>query len=69
MAGVRGYPDNRYVPGTYKRECARCGDDGLRKDMLKEPKTNLIVCKECYDPIHPSDLPRKTHREKPFKRD
>lgn len=49
------YPLNRYVPGTYKRECDRCGFDFLRTELFREPKTHLLVCKDCLDKPHPRD--------------
>ena len=62
------YPLNRYVPGTYKRECDICGFDKLRNEMRKNWK-GLIVCPPCWDP-KPEELIIKPHRsEKPFKRD
>lgn len=63
------YPLNRYVPGTYKRECDRCGFDYLRNQMRKEPVTNLIVCQKCYDPEHPRHKREPIKPERPFRRD
>ncbi len=57
------YPLNRYVPGTYKRECDRCGFDFLRSQLVVERGTGFIVCKDCLDKPHPRDgsppVPRK----------
>lgn len=41
------YPLNRYIKGTYKRMCDRCGFDFLRSELKKE-YTGLVVCKKCY---------------------
>jgi len=49
---MRIYPKNRFVLGTYKRECDICGRDGLRKDMLKT-WNNLVVCKDDFEVKHP----------------
>lgn len=63
------YPLNRYVPGTYKRECDRCGFDYLRSELTKEERTGLIVCDKCHDPLARDDRPRQWPRIRPFKRD
>jgi hypothetical protein len=63
------YPTNRYVPGTYKRECARCGTDHLRSEMVKERWSGLVVCKRCLYPEPQHLKPRRKIKEKPFKRD
>jgi len=63
------YPTNRYVPGTYKTQCTRCGFDTLRSKMLKEPDTNLIVCPDCFDPANPRLKPRIRGRERFLKID
>lgn len=47
---MKQYPLNRYVPGTYKKECDRCGFDFLRSELQKESDTGSIVCKSCLDP-------------------
>ena len=49
------YPLNRYVPGTYKRECDRCGSDFLRIELYREQGTNFLVCKDCLDKPHTRD--------------
>ena len=66
---MSNYPSNRYVPGTYKRECDRCGFDFLRSQLHKEEKTGFIVCSACLDIKHEHDYPRKPIVERPFKRD
>ena len=43
------WPDRRYVPSTFKRECDRCGFDYLRNELRKE-WTGAIVCQKCEDP-------------------
>ena len=55
----RTYPRNRYVPGTYKRTCDRCGFDFLRNELVKEPNTGLLVCRKDLDP---ADLSRRSGR-------
>jgi hypothetical protein len=67
--GSRIYPENRYVPGTYKRECDRCGFDYLRSQMVEEEDTKLIVCKQCVDIKHPRSYPKRKYGERPFKKD
>lgn len=62
------YPLNRYIPGTYKRECDICGMDFLRKDMMKDHE-GRVVDKACYDPEHPRKKKRSPRRRKPLKRD
>jgi hypothetical protein len=65
---MRRYPLNRYVLGTYKRECDVCGFDGLRKDML-ERYDGRIVCKKDWEP-EPRDWKKRTHKtERPLRRD
>jgi len=54
---MRQYPENRYVPNTYKRECDECGFDYLRSEMIKD-HLGKIVCPQCYDPKHPRENPR-----------
>jgi hypothetical protein len=64
----RIYPRNRYVPGTYKRECAICGFDFLRSEMRKQ-WNGLVVHSKCFD-TKPKHLRKRRHiRERPFKRD
>lgn len=46
-----------YYSGQHKVCCERCGFNILSRDAIKEPDTNLIVCKECFDPKHPQDRP------------
>ena len=47
---MRQYPLNRWVAGTYKKECARCGWDYLRSELQRDPNTNSLVCFRCIDP-------------------
>lgn len=61
------YPINRYVPGTYKRECDVCGFDFLRSELLTR-WDGLIVCKEDYEEKDPQ-LEKRSHTERPFKKD
>ena len=43
------YPTNRYVSGTYKKECDVCGRDFLRSE-LKKRWDGMIVCSRDHDP-------------------
>ncbi len=63
------YPLNRYVGGTYKRECDRCGFDYLRSELTKEARSGAVVCPKCHDPCVERDKPRIVRLEKPFVRD
>ena len=55
---MRYYPLNRWVAGAKKKECPRCGFDFVTTEMVFEERTGQLVCKSCYDPIHPQDLPK-----------
>ncbi len=57
---MRIYPTNRFVNGTYKRECDICGFDYLRSEMKKQ-WDNAIVCNYCY-------TDKDTQLEKRYKR-
>jgi len=48
-----------YKPGSYWRECARCGFDYHIEDLMRDGVTKSLVCKWCYDPKHPLDNMRK----------
>ena len=65
---MRIYPENRYVAGTYKRECDVCGFDFLRSELRKR-WDGAIVCKEDYEDKHDRDKPPRVIHERPFKRD
>jgi len=62
------YPTYRFVPGTQKYTCARCGCDGVRSEMIKEQHTGLIVHPNCSDPKPLQDYP-KHHRTFPTRRE
>lgn len=64
---MRSYPSNRFVSGTRKTECARCGFDYLQSELIKEPVTGYLVCSECFDPKHPQDEPKNRPPRAPFK--
>jgi hypothetical protein len=53
---MRQYPLNRWVAGSKKKECSRCGFDFLDSEMAVEERTGLLVCLKCYDPPHPQDV-------------
>jgi len=63
---VRQYPLNRWVSGTYKRSCDRCGWDYLRSELRRE-WNGAIVCFKDFDPRPRSSKPKKPHRERPVK--
>jgi hypothetical protein len=63
------YPTDRFVSGTYKRECDRCGHDFLRNQLRKEERTGSIVCEFCYDPPHPQDTAIRNITERPSRHD
>lgn len=48
---MRKWPTNRFVHGTYKRECDRCGFDYLANELSVEYDTKALVCPECLDPM------------------
>ena len=54
----RIYPQNRFIPGTKKIECPRCGWDFLESELIYEERTKAKVCQKCYDPPHEQDEPR-----------
>ena len=49
----------RYIPGTYWKECDECGFDFLRSELRKR-WDEAIVCSSCWDPI-PRDLERRDY--------
>jgi hypothetical protein len=46
---------NDYKPGSWNATCDRCGFKFKAEDLVKE-WTGLMVCKQDYEPRHPSDL-------------
>jgi hypothetical protein len=60
------YPLNRYVPGTYKRECDVCGWDYLRSE-LKERYDGAIVCSKDFELQHPREKSFRIPKERPFR--
>jgi hypothetical protein len=65
---MRQYPLNRYVPGTYKRECDVCGWDYLRSE-LKERYDGAIVCEKDWEPEPREWRKRNRIKERPLRRD
>lgn len=61
---MRIYPTNRFVPGTYKRECDECGFDFIRSEMRKR-WDGAIVCQWCYEEKD-TQLERKYNRINKF---
>lgn len=57
-----------YIPGEYRVRCSRCGMHMLRSDVRPDQvkgennKPTVLVCKSCWDGIHPAnrDLKRST---------
>lgn len=45
----------RYVRGTWRASCQRCGFDFKASELRKEPGTDLRVCRDCRDPRHPQE--------------
>lgn len=64
---MRIWPKNRFVSGTYKRECDVCGFDYLRSELMTR-WDGAIVCKEDWEEKDPQ-LEKKSRRERFFKRD
>ena len=48
------YPENRYVPGTYKVECDICGFDFLRTELRRNSR-GLLVCQADFEEKHPRE--------------
>lgn len=64
---MRVWPKNRYVPGTYKRECDVCGFDYLRSELMTR-WDGAIVCPADWEEKDPQ-LDKRAHHEGPFRRD
>ncbi len=47
---------SKYIAGTYKTQCDRCGQIYKRYECQKE-WTGLLVCNKCYEPRHPVTKP------------
>lgn len=46
-------------------ECQRCGDVVNHRRLMKDGQyRGLIVCRDCYDPRHPQDVPYNVKPEK-----
>jgi len=65
---MRVYPQNRYVRGTYKRECDQTGFDHLRSEMRKQ-WDGLIVHKDVWQEEPERNKRRKAPRQRTFRRD
>ena len=52
--GVSGFQ-----PGSYWKECARCGFDFRIEELKEDGVTKALVCPSCYDPKHPLDKKRE----------
>ena len=55
-------------PGDYWRECAVCGFDYLRSEMVTR-WDGLLVCKADNDERNPQDPPTYNHNPPPFQPD
>ena len=59
---------DRYVSGDYWRECAVCGFDYLRSEMVFR-WDGLLVCQADNDTRNPQDTPSYNHNHPPFRPD
>ena len=64
---MRVQPRNRYVPGDYLRECDVCDFTFLRSELMKR-WDGAIVCPDDWEEKD-SQLEKRTHKERPLKRD
>jgi hypothetical protein len=64
---MRVWPKNRFVHGTYKRECDVCSFDYLRSQLLVR-WDKKIVCPECFEVKDPQ-LEVRVHKERHIKID
>ncbi len=65
---MRFYPLNRWISGTYKRECDVCGWDYLRTELQKR-HDGAIVCRADWWPLHERLRKRTKITESLFKGD
>lgn len=50
---------DKWSLGKWYVMCPRCGRNRTNDMVLKEPETNLMVCRDgCWDPRHPQDFVR-----------
>lgn len=42
-----------FVIGDHWNTCQRCGFDMRASGSKLDPWKNLIVCKDCWEPLHP----------------
>lgn len=42
-----------YQAGNHWNTCMRCGFDVRSGDSKVDPWKNIIVCKDCWEPLHP----------------
>lgn len=61
---MRIYPRNRYIGGTFKRECDVCGWDYLRIE-LELRWDGLLVCDKDWHPRPPQEDGFKIPTRKP----
>lgn len=66
--GIRQYPKNRYVSGTYKRECDISGFDHLRSELSKT-WDNFVVSSRNYDEKSRKDIPKVMKKNTPMRFD
>lgn len=69
--GVKQYPVPRreqILDHDYFYPCQRCGDPWPRTKLLREPVTNLLVCKNDYDIPSVSDVANRQVNERFFDR-
>jgi len=58
---LRVWPKNRFVAGTYKRECDVCGFDYLRSDLRKR-YDGALVCSADFE--EEDTQLKKTYRQR-----
>ena len=65
---MREQPLNRYVPGTYLKDCDECSFTFLRSEMTKR-YDEAIVCPRCMEDEPRDQTRRPVKSVKPFRRD
>lgn len=59
MKITHAFGSQDFKPGSFWKECERCGFDTRVEDLKKDGVTKALVCKECYDAPNPLDKGRK----------
>lgn len=50
---------SEFKPGSWWKECTRCGFDYRIEELKEDGVSGQLVCPDCYDPKHPLDKGRK----------